>query len=90
MAEHRKGKISRLYVNEMGCGIELDSYQTAPSTYFWIVHTTFPSNGRQYAAHGNYKSLYALALMAATNRYRVWLRLRDETDDEVQYIVVDW
>jgi hypothetical protein len=90
MAEFREGRISRLFVNELGCRIELDSHLTDPRTYFWVVHTAFTANGRQYVAHNTYTSVYALALAAAINRYSVTLRLRTGTDDEVQYIVVDW
>ncbi len=79
MSQHRKGLIVRLYVNPAGCNIELDTYQTDPHTYFKVRLN-----------HENYTAVYSLALAAAINRYKVWLRLRDGTDDEVLYIVVDW
>jgi hypothetical protein len=88
--EFRRGRIHRLYVNERGCRVELDSHVTDPRTYYWIVHTSFTANGRQYIAHNTYSSVYSLTLAAAINRYPIELRLRDGSDDEVQYIVVAW
>jgi hypothetical protein len=90
MPEFRQGKIKRLYINPLGCRVELDTYVTDPRTYFWIVHTGFTENDHQYTALNTYASVYALTLASAINRYQITLRLRDNTDDEVQYVVVDW
>jgi hypothetical protein len=89
MAQFRRGRIRRLFVNELGCRVELDSLLTDPRTYFWLVHTAFTANGREYRPHNTYASVYALMLAAAANRYAVELRLRDGSEDEIQYVVVD-
>lgn len=79
--ENVDGKVSRLYVNESGCNIRLDTHG---DRYFVLER-----------GHNNYSATYSLVVAAAINRYSIRLRLRsyqppDPPPDEVQYIVVDW
>ena len=97
MAKHFRGTVERLYVNMLGCGIRLDplgneeqSDEEQWPNYFWLYHTDGEVQGEQVRAHPGYASSYALLLAAAINRYSVILRLQTNTEDQVQYVVVDW
>ena len=85
-----KGRVARIYANEAGCGVRLDTLDQAtaarsgpPNAYFHLAHD-----------HPNYNALYSLALAAAANRWELYVRTKTDvvptTDASVQYFVVDW
>jgi hypothetical protein len=80
------GLIKRIYPDWGGCYIQLmdkEPNETPKDDYFHLA-----------IGHENYKSLFALLLLAASNRYR--LKIRTENDisstdyGAVGYMVVDW
>ena len=79
--ENANGKISRIYTHSRGCEIRIDCHG---DDYFLLEKN-----------HSNYNSLYSLVLIAAINRYDIWLRLGDYNPPEppsnrVVYAVIDW
>jgi hypothetical protein len=79
--ENVGGKIRRLYVHTNACNIWLDQ---EGERYFQLLTT-----------HANYHSIYALFLAAASNRWKVQLRLSEyqppeKPPDTILYIVVDY
>ena len=81
------GKVSRIYANQYGAYFrlaDLPSGDTPGDGHYFILRNEHP----------NYNALYSLALVAAANRYDVWIRTeRDINPQEnavVSYLVVDW
>lgn len=82
MAIHFTAKVKRIYVHGEGISIRLEG------------------KGRGYfnlsKEHPQYKSLYSLALVAAVNKYPLWIRTtteREEVSDDaanIRYMVIDW
>ena len=74
-------------------------YATGGNTYFRLANLP-PGDTPRYGyfrlpqSHSNYNALYSLALVAAVNRYRLWIRTVAEIVPtavaEVRYMVVDW
>ena len=77
------GKVTRLYVTDGVVYIRLDGQPTPLDGYYRLDGT-----------HSNYNALYALALSAAINGYRLQIRtVADVTPTAhgvVRYMVVDW
>lgn len=84
MANRVDGKVTRIYPHADGCYIRMDYSGEKPKDgYFYLSKT-----------HGNYNSLYSLAVVAAVNRYTLSIRTRQEIvsteHGEVVYMVLDW
>ena len=84
MAVNATGKVNQLYPNEGGCYIRLIYEGDKPLDELFHLSKT----------HGNYNSLYSLAVVAAVNGYD--LNIRTVSDivstqhGQVQYMVVNW
>ena len=84
MANSVRGVVARLYPDSNGCYIKLvDPEDTPKDGYFQLQ-----------LKHPNYKCLYALALLVATNRYTLGIRTEQEITiaehGVVQYMTVNW
>ena len=85
------GKISRMYVDENTCFLQLEYNQHTIDE-----GTPKPHNGyfKLLKTHKNYNSLYALFLAASVNRYDVWLRNQNDIvsnqEAVIVYAVIDW
>ena len=81
------GKVSRIYANKSGAFIRLSGLppQDTPGGehYFELRN-----------AHPNFNALYSLALVAAANQYKLWIRTESDISSKgnavVHYMVVDW
>jgi hypothetical protein len=84
MPNRVNGKVTRIYPNEDGCYIRMNYAGDKPKDEYFHLSKT----------HGNYNSLYSLAVVAAVNRYTLSIRTRQEIvsteHGEVVYMVVDW
>ena len=86
MAVHARGQVSRIYTTGGYTYYRLAGLPanlTPKNHYFRLAQT-----------HSNYNALYSLALVAAVNRYRLWIRTNTDIDPNqiatVRYMVVDW
>ena len=82
MAIHFSAKVKRIFVNADGVHILLEGKGDG---YFFLSNE-----------HPEYKALYALALVAATNSYNLHIRTNAERKDvtdkaaNVRYMLIDW
>ena len=93
------GTVRRIYARDSGAYIRLNiavPEGNAPGDGQGPDDDT-PGGGHYFKllrGHDNYNALYSLALVAATNRYKLTIRTEDpinsSEDAEVSYLVVDW
>jgi hypothetical protein len=81
------GMVSRIYANQSGAFIRLADLPPGDT----------PGGGHYFElrkGHPNYNALYSLALVAAANRYKLWIRTDSDITSAgnavVNYMVVDW
>ncbi len=78
-------KVKRLYLDKTGCRIELKNPSVHPQNGYFFLGLTHP----------NYKSLYALAMLALANKYDLTIRVDapsidpSKNDIPIEYLVVD-
>lgn len=82
------GKVTRIYANEFGAFIRIDTDEPKPLDDYFRLRLNHP----------NYNALYSLALAAAANRWPLLIRIEGTATSKidpkiegvVSYFVVDW
>ena len=84
MAVSAKGKVKRIYPYKNGCYIRIDYSGVKPKNGYFHLSIN----------HGNYNSLYSLAMASAVKGYKLSIRNQNHINPsqhaEVVYMVVDF
>ena len=84
MANNATGKVKRIYPYNDGCYVKLEYTGDKPKDGYFHLEKS----------HGNYNSLYSLAVVAAVNGYKLKIRasgnIVSSQHAQVVYMMINW